>query len=386
MAEPPPHRWASAQSVAVRPRGSPVAGQAGCPVAEPGSPGRCPGPRPPSPAAAPVSLVGHALQRHVEAVLVVEAVPADGPRLAVGAHQELDVAHVAGEAHVLEGEHVAHQPVLPQQVPAAARRRRRLLPHGGQEELRETQRHSPTRRGRPRRAPPRPRGAPLPPAFPPPPSAPSLPPRVPVPHGGRRWRRRAAAPGTRSAGTAPPSGSGPARTPARPSPTRRRRRREGEREGAPPPAPSRRRPPPWPRRRAGCRRHRPRGGVRAVTIGAAAGAREAEEAERRWGSRVRAGAAAARVLWPALRQCRRAGSPGRRQLREQPPRCEAARSRWPLSSRRACGVGGDCGGCGGAPRLGPAVSRCGGRGGGLTEPPVPALRMGGQHKASASAA
>lgn len=118
-----------------------------------GAPGAAPRPSP-----APASLVGHALQRHVEAVLVVQAVPADGPGLAVGAHQELDVAHVAGEAHVLEGEHVAHQPVLPQHVAVAVAVpvRRRLLPHGGQQQLREAPRHRPAARGRPppRRAPP----------------------------------------------------------------------------------------------------------------------------------------------------------------------------------------------------------------------------------------
>lgn len=234
--------------------GSLAAGQAGFPVAEPRARA---GARTMVPIPSPVSFVGHALQRHVEAVLVVEAVPADGPRLAVGAHQELDVAHVAGEAHILEGEHVAHQPVLPHHVPAAAARcGRRLLPHGGQEELRETQRHRPARRGRP---------SPQLPARPPPlphTTPPHAPHRAPVPHGGRRWRRRAAAPATRSAGTAPPSGCGPARTPARPSPARRRE--EEEREEAPPPAPSLRRPPPWPRRRAECR-HRPRGGAGVVT-------------------------------------------------------------------------------------------------------------------------
>lgn len=85
----------------------------------------------------PASLMGNPVQSHVETVLVIQAVPADGAHLAVCTDQELDVAHVLGEAHVLESEHVLHQPVLLQEVAlrAAAAGQRRLLPHGREEEL-----------------------------------------------------------------------------------------------------------------------------------------------------------------------------------------------------------------------------------------------------------
>lgn len=82
--------------------------------------------------------MGNPFQGHIETVLVVQAVPADGADLAVCADQELDVAHVLGEAHVLESEHVLHQPVVLQKVAlrAAAVGQRRLLPHGREAELR----------------------------------------------------------------------------------------------------------------------------------------------------------------------------------------------------------------------------------------------------------
>lgn len=83
------------------------------------------------------SLMGNPVQSHVETVLVIQAVPANGAHLAVCTDQELDVAHVLGEAHVLESEHVLHQPVLLQEVAlrTTAAGQRRLLPHGREEEL-----------------------------------------------------------------------------------------------------------------------------------------------------------------------------------------------------------------------------------------------------------
>lgn len=85
----------------------------------------------------PPSLMGNPVQSHVETVLVIQAVPADGAHLAVCTDQELDVAHILGEAHILESEHVLHQPVLLQEVAlwTTAAAQRRLLPHGREEEL-----------------------------------------------------------------------------------------------------------------------------------------------------------------------------------------------------------------------------------------------------------
>lgn len=81
--------------------------------------------------------MGNPFQGHIETVLVIEAMPADGSDLTVCADQKLDVAHVLGEAHILEDEHVLHQPVLLEEVAlgAAVLGQSRLLSHGGKEEL-----------------------------------------------------------------------------------------------------------------------------------------------------------------------------------------------------------------------------------------------------------
>lgn len=55
------------------------------------------------------------------ALLRGNVVVADGPQLAVGAHQELDAVHGVREAHVLEREHVGHRPEILQRLRLARR-------------------------------------------------------------------------------------------------------------------------------------------------------------------------------------------------------------------------------------------------------------------------
>lgn len=85
----------------------------------------------------PPSLMGNPFQGHVETILVIQAMPADGSDFTVRTDQKLDVAHVLGEAHVLKHEHVVHQPVVLEKVAlgTAAVGQSWLLPHGGKEEL-----------------------------------------------------------------------------------------------------------------------------------------------------------------------------------------------------------------------------------------------------------
>lgn len=93
----------------------------------------------------PRSLVGNPLQGHIEAVLVVQAVPANGSDLTVRTDQKLDVAHVLGEAHILKDEHVVHQPVFLEEIAVgvAAVSQSWLLSHGGEEQLSAREKSSP---------------------------------------------------------------------------------------------------------------------------------------------------------------------------------------------------------------------------------------------------
>lgn len=81
--------------------------------------------------------MGNSFQGHIEAVLVIKAMPANGSNLTVCTDQKLDVAHVLGEAHVLKGEHVINQPVFLEEITIriAAVGQIWLLSHGGEEEL-----------------------------------------------------------------------------------------------------------------------------------------------------------------------------------------------------------------------------------------------------------
>lgn len=85
----------------------------------------------------PQLLMGNPFQGHIETVLVIEAMPANGSNFTVCADQKLDVAHVLGEAHVLKDEHVINQPVLLEEIAfrVAAIGQSWLLSHGGKEKL-----------------------------------------------------------------------------------------------------------------------------------------------------------------------------------------------------------------------------------------------------------
>lgn len=85
----------------------------------------------------PQLLMGNPFQGHIETVLVIQAMPANWSDFTVCAHQELDVAHVLGEAHVLKDEHVINQPVLLEEIAIriAAISESGLLSHGGKEKL-----------------------------------------------------------------------------------------------------------------------------------------------------------------------------------------------------------------------------------------------------------
>lgn len=94
-------------------------------------------------AESPQLLVGNSFQGHIETVLVVQAMPANGSDLTVRTDQKLDVAHVLGEAHVLKDEHVVNQPVFLEEITVriAAISQGWLLSHGGEEKLRQERQH-----------------------------------------------------------------------------------------------------------------------------------------------------------------------------------------------------------------------------------------------------
>lgn len=96
-------------------------------------------------AESPQLLVGNSFQGHIETVLVVQAMPANGSDLTVRTDQKLDVAHVLGEAHVLKDEHVANQPVFLEEITVriAAISQGWLLSHGGEEKLSAREKSSP---------------------------------------------------------------------------------------------------------------------------------------------------------------------------------------------------------------------------------------------------
>lgn len=96
-------------------------------------------------AESPQLLVGNSFQGHIETVLVVKAMPANGSDLTVRTDQKLDVAHVLGEAHVLKDEHVVNQPVFLKEITVriAAIRQGWLLSHGGEEKLSAREKSSP---------------------------------------------------------------------------------------------------------------------------------------------------------------------------------------------------------------------------------------------------
>lgn len=96
-------------------------------------------------AESPQLLVGNSFQGHIETVLVVQAMPANGSDLTVRTDQKLDVAHVLGEAHVFKDEHVANQPVFLEEITVriAAISQGWLLSHGGEEKLSAREKSSP---------------------------------------------------------------------------------------------------------------------------------------------------------------------------------------------------------------------------------------------------
>lgn len=96
-------------------------------------------------AESPQLLVGNSFQGHIETVLVVKAMPANGSDLTVRTDQKLDVAHVLGEAHVLKDEHVVNQPVFLEEITVriAAISQGWLLSHGGEEKLSAREKSSP---------------------------------------------------------------------------------------------------------------------------------------------------------------------------------------------------------------------------------------------------
>lgn len=96
-------------------------------------------------AESPQLLVGNSFQGHIETVLVVKAMPANGSDLTVRTDQKLDVAHVLGEAHVFKDEHVANQPMFLEEITVriAAISQGWLLSHGGEEKLSAREKSSP---------------------------------------------------------------------------------------------------------------------------------------------------------------------------------------------------------------------------------------------------
>lgn len=81
--------------------------------------------------------MGNSFQGHIETVLVIQAMPANGSDLTVRTDKKLDVAHILGEAHILKDEHVINQPVLLEEIAfrIAAVIQGWLLPHGWEEKL-----------------------------------------------------------------------------------------------------------------------------------------------------------------------------------------------------------------------------------------------------------
>lgn len=88
-------------------------------------------------AESPQLFVGNSFQGHIETVLVIQAMPANGSNLTVRTDQKLDVAHVLGEAHIVKDEHIINQPVFLEEITVriAAISQGWLLSHGGEEKL-----------------------------------------------------------------------------------------------------------------------------------------------------------------------------------------------------------------------------------------------------------
>lgn len=96
-------------------------------------------------AESPQLFVGNSFQGHIETVLVVQAMPANGSNLTVRTDQKLDVAHVLGEAHIVKDEHIINQPVFLEEITVgiAAISQGWLLSHGGEEKLSAREKSSP---------------------------------------------------------------------------------------------------------------------------------------------------------------------------------------------------------------------------------------------------